>query len=327
MSPAPSTPKAWRTVTAIAAGIALSACTTLPMVQTAEDKRRAELAEQERQVARSSALCRPEPGTPFVLRKKVLVLAMPVTHSSQAADLPGIASAWPRELQRRLAKTDRFLLRDGTTYTLDPLRSVAEQITTLARQFDAQVVVSGEFTSLGTRRGEISLGRFKPIAMPSGDERVLETTLTIHDGYSGAAIAHLQHNTAVKGKVDNRGHSTLSSDFFTTTLGQRIDELLRQQTEAVEDALACLPMQARIIGTSEGRVHLDAGFTSNLQAGMRLRLFVNESNSRGPGGQPLSQERPLGELLVEQVYPEQALARFDSGLTLELRSSAHVRAW
>lgn len=307
--------------------LGLTACAQLPVVQTEEERLRTELAEQERQAARTASLCRPEPGNPFSLRKKVLMLSMPVDSPMQAADLPGIATHWPRALQQRLHATDRFLLRDGTAFALDPQRNAQEQVTALARQFDAQFVIAGAFNTLGTHPGAISLGPLKPIPLPIKNERVLETTLTVYDGFSGAPITRLQHRGAVEGQVEYRGNSPMRGVFFDTPFGQAVDKLLTEQSESLEDELACLPMQARVIQVRDGKVRIDAGFTSNIQPGTRLRLLLNDGNLLAPGGQALSTEKPLGDVVIERVFPEHAVGKLDSSLSPEWRGSAYVRSW
>ncbi|NMG47162.1 hypothetical protein GO613_03485 [Azoarcus communis] len=301
----------------------LTACASLPSPQNEEARRQAELAEQARQAARPSSLCAADPGSPFALRKKVLVLGLPVSRPLQAADLPGLSSTWSRELQRRLRTSDRFLLRDGSSLALNPAEDTHQQIRTLARQFDVQFIVAGEVNDLSVQRGRIDLGPFKPIPQPFADRRTLSAVLDIYDGFSGTLIRQLTHHDAIKGRVDG---NTLASN-PESPLGAGIDTLISRQFDDVVDELACLPMQARLLPAAPGKLQINAGSSSNVEPGQRLRVFLHEPTPVVTGSPPTWQERPLGEFVVSHVYPEHAIGQIDFPIQPELRASAYVRAW
>lgn len=309
-------------VMAVSTGL-LTACASLPSPQNEEARRQAELAEQARQAARPSSLCAADPGSPFALRKKVLVLGLPVSRPLQAADLPGLSSTWSRELQRRLRTSDRFLLRDGSALTLNPAEDIQQQIRTLARQFDAQFIIAGGIDDLAVQRGRIDLGPFKPIPQPFADRRTLSAVLDIYDGFSGAQIRQLTHRDEIKGRVDG---NTLGSN-TESPLGTGIDTLISRQLDDVVDELSCLPMQARLLPAAPGKLQINAGLNSNVEPGQRLRVFLHEPTPVVAGSPSTWQERPLGEFVVSHVYPEHAIGQIDFPIQPELRASAYVRAW
>jgi len=302
----------------------LTGCASPPPTQRAEGQGRADSAEQARQAARPSAVCSAQPGTPFALRKKVLVLALPVQRQVEAADLPDVAIAWSSVLQQRLQATDRFLVRNGSKHYLDQADDVRKQIVTLAQLFDAQFVVAGRITSLGVQRGRFELGPLGSIPQLSGDRRVIETELEVFDGQSGTRLKQLTYNTEVRGAVENRGSGTLRGDFFRTPLGEAVAGMLDRQVEDIADELACLPMQARIVSAQKREVHINAGFTSNLKPRDQLRVLQHVGFPGGEGGQT---DQMVGNLVISEVFPESAVGYLEGDAQPDWRFNGFVRAW
>lgn len=307
------------------AAIALSACLTLPVALDQDAILLEQQAERARQAARPAALCSPQPGTPFVFRKKLLVLAAPVARPAEALDLPGLSASWSRNLQQRLLQTDRFLLRDGSAFRVDPDGDMRQQIVALAEQFDAQFVVSGRIAGLGIERRRIGLGSLGSIPKPFGDARVIETELSVFDGHTGTQLRQVTYASEVEGDVDKPGQRPLQGDFLRTPLGQAMTTMLDRQSEDIEDELACLPMQARVVRTRLHEVHIDAGFTSNLHPGDRLRVLQRRAGT-GNGDTGWA-EQSFGDLVVKEVFPESAIGYLDGGAQPNWQFNGFVRAW
>jgi len=316
-----------RWLTKIALGLALTGCAVLSPKQTeAELAAAAEAAkaEESRQAQRPSTVCSPLQGNPFAMRKKVLVLALPVQKPLEAIDLPGLATAWSNALQQRMQKSDRYLIRNGSNNALNPNDNVRKQITALAQQFDAQIVIAGQITSMGMHQTRIPLGTLTSIPRPFGNMRVIETELDIYDGQTGAHLKRLNHATEIKGEVKNTSGSTLRGDFFRIPLGVAINVMLDKQMEDLQDELACLPLQARIVLTAQKEVHIDAGYTSNMKPGDRLRILQREGF---PSSEGVQIEKTVGYLILKQVFPETAIAQVEGEETPDWRLNGFVRAW
>lgn len=313
---------------ALVAVLMLGGCAQLPKPETEEEKVRAELRQREQEAARPTNLCRPDPGTPFSLRKKVLVLAMPVDKPLQAADLPGITTLWPNALSQRLEQTDRFLFRDGTAHSLDPLGNIAQQVTTLARHFDAQFVIAGRLNTLAIQRRENQSGLTKYVPIVSRDKRMIESSLELYDGFNGTLIARRHLGVNVTGDTEYRGQGPLRGEFFDTPLGVEVDKLLTEQSRALEDEMACLPMQARVTRIQGAIAVIDAGFTSNLKPGDSLRLYLRPPTSVAQhASRSGNTEKLHGTLVIDEVFPESARGHLDGGFPTEWKHEAVVRAW
>ena len=307
---------------ALGSALSLSACISLPPIMDEEARVRAAVAEQNRQAQRPSTLCAAQPGSPFAFRKKVLVLNFPVANPREAADLPGLPGAWSRALQQRLAASDRFILRDGSQHRIDPNDpDPRSQIIALARQFDAQIVVAGQIERLNISEKQLRIGAYKPIPLPGDDQRDLSAQLEIFDGLSGTPIKRALSSHTAKGDIVRHTPTPLASPFDDSDLGKALTQLLHEQGELVEDELACLPMQARILRAQLHEVHIDAGFTSQLKPGDRLKVFQN------PGGSDQRSEKMYGDLLIKQVFPETAIGILDGGERPDWRFNGFVRAW
>lgn len=311
----------WRLLVSLVAGLGLGGCISLPPAPLDEEARvRAQVAEQTRQAQRPAAVCTVQPGSPFAYRKKLLVLSFPLVRPLEGADIPGLATTWSQALQKRLNATDRFLVRDGSGFRLDPGDDPRTQIITLAREFDAQLVVAGRIENLRSEENVMRIGAFKPVPLPGDDRRVIESSLEVFDGITGALLKRSAFSTLLEGEVLNPLRAPLKGDFGDSELGKALSGVVLSQVEAVEDELACLPMQARIVRTQRQEVHIDAGFSSRLQPGDRLKVVQR-------GGGENAAERPYGDLIISQVLPESAVGYLDGGAQPDWRFNGFVRAW
>lgn len=306
------------------AGAVLAGCVSHPMPPTVEEKARADSAEQARQAARPSTLCGAQPGSPFALRKKVLVLALPVERPAEAADLPDLAVAWSSALQQRLQGTDRFLVRNGNSHYLNHADNVRKQIVAFANQFDAQFVITGRITGLNRQPARVELGPLGTVQQPFGERRVIETEIEVFDGHFGTRLQQFAYSTEVRGEVANRSSSILRGDFFRSPLGEAVAKMLDRQVEDVADELACLPMQAHVVSVRSREVHIDAGFTSNLKPGDQMRVLQRVGFFGGDGGQT---DHSVGNLIIKQVFPESAVGNLDGDVPPDWRFNGFVRAW
>lgn len=298
------------------ASVAFTGCGMLPAAQPKAEQPPPPPVQQTPQPQRLTSVCSAQPGTPFAFRKKVVVLAMPLARPSDAADLPDLSVVWSRALQKRLRASDRFLVRDGSAYYLDPAGDVRARVIAVAERFDAQFVVAGRIAAVGIKRAGIALGRFATLPLPFSDQRVIEAELQVFDGHTGAQLNQLAQDAEVSGKVESEGQRILQGDLSDTSLGKTIAGLVNRQGEGVEDELACLPLQARIVQGQAKEVNIDAGFTSNLAPGDRLRIYQRRDGA----------EQAYGELVIKKVFPESAIGSLE-GEAPDWRFNAYVRAW
>jgi hypothetical protein len=267
----------------------------------------------QRQAQRPSAQCTGKQGSPFSYRKKILVLPFPVVRPSEAVDVPDLSRLWSRALQARLHATDRFLIRDGGAYRIDPTRDIRPQVQALARQFDVQFVVTGNLLGLATEH--------------ASDRRVVSTEIQIHDGPRGEPMKQLAHEAEILGQVEHDGSPVPDGLFFRTPLGTALARLIQRQGEDIEDELACLPMQANILSADLREVHIDAGFNSNLVPGDRLRVFLRRHWSVTPDGRVVWQEESPGALVIKKVLPEASVGLLDAEEVPDWHAHGTVRAW
>lgn len=303
------------------AAMVMGGCTIppAPMPPDYEAEARAAVAEQNRQARRPSALCAPQPGSPLGYRKKLLVLNFPLERPVDGADIPGLAGIWSTALQRRLDVTDRFLMRDGSGFLLDPGADPRTQIITLAREFDAQLVVAGRISNIRADEKVARPGVRKTLFAGDEGARMIESSVEVFDGTTGARLKQAAFSTRLQDGLLNPWRAPLPADFGESELGKALAEMVHRQAEVVEDEVACLPMQARIVRIQQHEIHIDAGFSSNLQPGDRLRIVQQ------PGGD--GTERTHGDLVIKQVFPESALGYVDGGAPLDRYLNGFVRAW
>jgi len=293
----------------------LAGCARFPALETNEElaqKEVAKLAEQAKRDARPASQCATKPGTPFALRKKILLLTFPIERPIEAADLPDLSRTWSRELQERLRASDLFNVADGSGYNLDSAGNIRQQIIDLAQQHGVQFVLTLKIMAAEFLPSQIRFDSPRSFMQSLSDQRSFMTEIQIFDGQNGALLKMLTHNKQMQGNVVNKTRQSLRGSFFETPLGKHIVDLITQQSEDIEDELACLPMQARVVRIDWRDIHIDVGFTSKLSAGDQLRLYRRHSWSVSPKGYNQWQEDPHGEIVIRRVFPESAIGQWKS---------------
>lgn len=266
-----------------------------------------------------------EPSNAARYRKKVAVTQFQVIDRAQVHDLPAIERTLPRELLRRAENTGAVLAVDATEYLIDPRgrqayggidSSMQENITRIAREVDAQFLVSGVIRDLGERRWLLL------------KSRQVEIDLELYDGVSGALIARRRINDSVRGGEAFTARAVFgSADFLRTTYGMVLDHVLDDLATGLVDDLNQLPFTARVIRSEGRKVYFNAGATSKVGVGdvlMSYRIGIDPIQDAGNGRFLGLQEQPLATMVVKQVQPLFAVAELEAD-KIDLKAGDIVR--
>jgi len=323
-----------------AGAVWLVGCASMPGLQDDAARVRAEAeraTEAARQAARPATQCAAKPGTPFAYRKKVLLLAAQVRNPGELPELPGLGAVWGQALSEGLRAGTRLLIHDGGGYRIDAgsWRSRREQVRELADRFGVQFVVAVALAAgprIEHRLRFDSAREFMRSLVDRDDRRALLIETEVYDR-RGVLIEQMSRHARTPVESGRNARAVpLAAGWLETEAGGALRPALRRQIEDIEDALACLPLEARLVRVDWRDLHIDAGFTSGLAQGDRLRLYRRLGWTLSPQGDAQWQEEAYGQLVLKTVYPETAIGAWEGGERQVDPHPGHgfhgvVRAW
>ncbi len=284
--------------------------------------------------------CRQESDPRYAYRKRVVFTRLSVKNRKQLRGLHGIESEYAQALASRLDRdtyqpvslSHQSLHTNSAIDLQGRLLSQAAGIAELARRHRAQFVVGGEIVDMGQqqRRGHYSRSfRQLPVLgnYASDPERMIVVRIDIYDGASGKLVDQETFKAWSKDGADLKPlHTLLGERFMHTPLGVAIHGVMTQQNDYISTLLSCMPLQTqiqRMANTERGVIA--AGAAQGVRPGDRFRVY-RPASLPGARDQNVSQ-RPLGKLVVEEVYPEHALGTLDTESGASLRPGDLVRVW
>lgn len=284
----------------------------------------------------------PHPHKSPSYRKKIAVTQFHVAQPLQVQDLDNIWDGYPLALLRRLDESGLFLpIHTAASSALGKLAlpldraQNRETVRLLAEQSGAQIVLSGFIHDAGATMPSGILPKFLPsaivpksLANDPGSRRI-EVEIFLHDGITGALIAHFRaHETATGNPVVGRDKPFGSAAFFSTPFGSAVAQLLDRQSRFITDELGNLPFNAKIIRVEGNLLFFDAGGTSGVAAGDKFMLYTLSplTETMEPGSNRLLgiTEKPAAGLTVRQVQPLFSLGESD-GKNLKIQIGDMIR--
>ena len=251
-------------------------------------------------------------------RRKVAVTQFTVSDRSQITDMPGIESALPQELMRRLTLDQQMIGIDGSRYLL-PLsadsnnglgQTPRQLIVQFAERLGTQFIVTGTIRDMGVTKHPLWV-RLRHVE--------LETQLW--DGISGTLLSQERVNASVQQDLPFDFPTTspvLDDKFFASPIGKQINILLNELVTRVANTVHQLPFMARVIKAEGNTVYFDAGAISQIKVGdifMAYKLAdepVLDTNKQLFFGY---QETPASSIVIKKVQPRFAIGQLEGGNT------------
>ena len=251
-------------------------------------------------------------------RRKVAVTQFTVSDRSQIADMPGIESALPQELMRRLTRDRRIIGIDGSRYIV-PLSAEPDNgsgltprqlIVQLADRLGTQFIVTGTIRDMGITKHPLWIRL-----------RHVELEAQLWDGISGTIISLERVNASVQQNHPFAFPTTspvLDDKFFASAIGKQIDVLLNELVTRLAKSVYQLPFMARVIKAEGKTVYFDAGATSQIKVGdvfMAYKLAdepLLDTNKQQFYGY---QETPASSIVIKNVQPRFAIGELQGGNT------------
>ncbi len=251
---------------------------------------------------------RPNPS----FRKKIAVTQFHVAHPLQVQDIDNIWNGYPLALLQRIEASGQFLPVQTSGWPalgrlalpLDRNQN-RETVRLLADQSGAQFVLSGIVHDAGADGPTSAAMKF--LTRDAGSRRI-EVEIFLHDGVTGALIAHFRAQESIAGNdAVGRDKPFGSAAFFTSPFGQAVSRLLDRQAHFIAAEVGRLPFVAKIIRIEGNHLYFDAGSTSGLAAGDKFLLYT-----LAPSGEAFElssnrllgvAEKPAASLSVKQVQP------------------------
>lgn len=269
--------------------------------------------------------CSPEPGTPFIYKKAILV-AGTIGVPDLARDLPGLTTLTSQRLQMHLDALDRFNVfatHDSSFESMGP--GTAGRVRQLGREYASQFVVKLDIEDLSVQP---SGGWFDEL-LGGSDQRNVQMRLYIYDVEYGALFHSQQYQRTVSGDVvgyPGNGR-TVASPWFNTDLGKQIDEMLQAMSMQINESLACVPFSAEVTSIRGNDIHINAGFLHGIRSGDTLRVY-RRSDVLAPEDRQEQGEND-GWIKVHTVFPNHSVASTarDGIVGYGLDTGDVVRAW
>jgi|GEM_PF-1074340 len=269
-------------------------------------------------------------------RKSLLITAFPRREQAEAnaGGLWGAEQALAERLGEHLARGDQLFQYQLIPQSLpEPSVNSGQPIRQLANEHGTQLVLSGTLHDLGmarpedalnpglatrTRNAAVSVLRLKPEWDTRQRDFVLQ--LNLHDGHTGQTL--LTRSYRLQGiwnpKRPERARFGTPA-FWETDYGRKIEGVLAEAGQALNEAIRCQPLVARLEQPRVGATTLlRAGYTQGLQAGDRLPLYrISLRPIPGEYRQYSAHRLDSGtHLRVEKVYAHSSEVRLEGATTL-----------
>lgn len=284
--------------------------------------------------------CLGDSSSRFSYRKRVLFTRLDVKNRQHLRGLYGIESRFIDSLSEHLDR-NRYDAITRSDIGLSDIQAVdlhgkvmriEKKISNLAAQYRAQFVVAGEIIDLGqqTPRSVFSRNyRSVPIVSDYTDDpkRMIVIRLDIYEAVSGELLDRETFSAWSKDDADlNQQVSLMGEYFMQTSLGVALQGVLDQQNNYVSGLLSCIPLQGQVLRMAAAeQAVLSVGASQGLRPGDSFKVYRN-NESAGVHDLEVSQ-RAIGELTVNEVYPDYALGALSDDSGASLRQGDWVRAW
>jgi len=293
--------------------------------------------------------CHPSRNPQYAYRKRIALLPMELANPQDTVDLPGIERQYPNALLQRL-DADKLITLNATqtqltrakasTQTDNAIMSAA-QVKTLAKDLNAQFIISGKLLDLSFKQTDIrplnllsGIGGWKDMGQAIHQhsqgiyQRQFAAELNLFDGASGTLIESKQYRTHGEQNISVGAYDLNSNAFWSSQYGMKVSWLLDQQAKMVEDALACLPLRGRITRINHDSIELDVGTEALIIPGDKLQVFKHRKVGWTADGNWSYKLQHLGAMTVTRAYPLGATGKLDKTSQLqELNPGDIVQAW
>lgn len=259
--------------------------------------------------------------------RKILVTGFALRHPEQVSgqELGGYSQRIPVELARSLSRSRRVLAEaaaNGFIYTraeaapqlLPAASDGLFEAMALSRRHRSPYVLAGVVEEFGVQAAANWLE-------PATREVVISAYL--HDGMSGAVLAHRSFGRQISGEVRLPRKLVFGSEaFYNTDLGRGLGELFAEIGQWAAGTVACMPIAARVVKIEAQRVYIDLGAESRISQGDTLSVFrvARSGKVLSLGGELLGIERSAAATLhIRDVYPLFAIGRFEGSMPADIQ--------
>jgi hypothetical protein len=286
-----------------------------------------EIDNQQSKTQKLSALlsCKPEPGSPYYYRKSILV-AGTTGVNDVARDLPDLANLITKRLHQHLDGLERFNALEARNTSFESMAvHTAARASQLGRHFASQFVVKLELQDLTIDSSE---GWFSEL-FGAGTRRNVLIKLSIYDTEYGALFHSQRYQATVSGDVVGYpgNGATVSTSWFGTDLGEKINDMLKAMSMQINEKLACVPFSTNVTAVKGDDIYINGGYLHGIRPGETLRVYRRSEVWASEGIQ--IKEEKGGWIRVNTVFPNNSIAGIAGDNVQGIRPNAGdaVRAW
>ena len=269
-------------------------------------------------------------------RKSLLITAFPRRERAEAnaGGLWGAEQALAERLGEHLARGNQLFQYQLIGQSLpEPSANSGQPIRQLAREHGTQLVLSGTLHDLGMARpgdalnpGLVTRARNTAVSTlrlkPEWDTRQRDFVLqlNLHDGHTGQRLHTRSYRLAGIWNPRRPERARFGTPaFWETDYGQKIEAVLAEAGQALNEVIRCQPLVARLDPPRSGATTLlHAGHVQGLQVGDRLPLHrISLRPIPGEYRQYSAHRLESGvHLRVEKVHPQTSEVRLEGATSL-----------
>lgn len=246
------------------------------------------------------ALLSDKPACGSVYRKKIVATGFPVMNPDQisSSESQDLFAGIPREINNRLMETGEFIGRNLTNTVLYSRPDMAPEILpstmyigssiqNIARQYDAQFVLSGvirDFKIESTEyvRGSGLFAEIKSMVRDMVGRRGIGIDVYVHDGFTGALLFQHRYSDSILGDVSlPAGYTVGSERFDSTPAGHKITRIIKQASEDIYGVFNCYPFASRVTQVVGKHIIIAAGAQDKVKPGDQFKIYqqINSGQS------------------------------------------------
>jgi hypothetical protein len=179
-----------------------------------------------------------------------------------------------------------------------------EQIRHLARITDSQYLLLGSIRDLGFEDPDGNA--FTQLF--NNYKRNISFSVYLVNGYTGELVFAKNYSDIAEWDFDKRDNVDVRGNrFWKTEYGKKIGNMVTGAIAEISREAMCQSLNASIIRVDNGRYHINAGSSNNLNPGDRLTIELSANYYDRMRHQRLNSNQLTGEYVVQKVFPDSAV--------------------
>ncbi|GAA0367177.1 flagellar assembly protein FlgT [Bowmanella denitrificans] len=250
-------------------------------------------------------------------RKRLVTSWFPIADKRQATlgEMFDLGKVLPGKLRKAMALSSRHLqLSTIEDFYIKPDLHPGSQAMGLSRKNYGQLVLLAQITDLSHQQDEPGTLTFWRSA---SIERQFALNAMLIDGMTGELLLNETFHTSAPWPYDlHQSVQPASHQFWQSSYGLAINDLLNNLAQRIDEEVACLPANGRVLQVNNEQLTIDLGQQQGVNRGDKLRLFKLNQFMDQLGNSHYQYFLHPVEVVVTQVQQQYAVVESASGAPL-----------